>query len=225
MRLLNVIKGDIKFQFKYGFYFIYVVLSIVYIFLLLAIPESFKDKTSVILIFSDPAAMGMFFMGAIILLEKSEQVLNSVAISPVKPEEYIIAKIISIGFISTLAGFIIAIAAGRQNLIIVVIGIFLSSAFFTMLGIIVGTMVVSLNQFFVVTTPFEIICFLPAMLVLFGENHSYLMIHPGSILIKMIMGENIGIFIIILAAWFILLFICTKRRVRKMFDSVGGVKL
>ncbi len=225
MRLLNIMKGDIKFQFKYGFYFIYAVLSIVYIFLLLVIPESFKDKASVILIFSDPVAMGMFFMGAIILLEKSQRVLNSIAISPVKSEEYIIAKVISIGFISTLAGFIISIAAGRQNLLIVVIGVFLSSAFFTMLGIIVGTLVVSLNQFFVVTTPFEIICFLPAMLVLFGENQFYLMVHPGSILIQMIMGENVGAYIIVLVAWFILLFACTNRRVRKMFDSVGGVKL
>jgi hypothetical protein len=50
-----------------------------------------------------------------------------------------------------------------------------------MLGIIVGTMVVSLNQFFVVTTPFELICFVPAMFVLFG-------------IIKYILGFNLEVF-------------------------------
>ena len=31
MRLKNLILGDIKFQFKYGFYFLYLFLSIIYI--------------------------------------------------------------------------------------------------------------------------------------------------------------------------------------------------
>lgn len=225
MRLLHIIKGDVKFQYKYGFYFLYAVLCALYIFLLLLIPSNFKEKVSVILIFSDPAAMGMFFMGAIILLEKSQRVLNSIAISPVKSQEYILAKIVSLGLISTIAGVIIAIAAGRDHLLMVTIGIFFSSAFFTMLGIIVGTMVTSLNQFFVVTIPFEIVCFSPALLILVGVDYSYLMFHPGCILIKMIMGESAGIYIIVLAVWFVLLFAYTNRRVKKMLGSVGGVKL
>ena len=52
------------------FYFLYTVLTVLYAVVLLAMPESWQEKVAPILIFSDPAAMGLFFMGAIILLEK-----------------------------------------------------------------------------------------------------------------------------------------------------------
>ena len=32
MRLKNLVLGDIKFQFKYGFYFLYLFLSIIYLY-------------------------------------------------------------------------------------------------------------------------------------------------------------------------------------------------
>lgn len=71
MRLGSLLIWDIRFQAKYGFYFLYAVLTVIYTIILLAVPESWQEKTAAILIFSDPASMGLFFMGAIILLEKT----------------------------------------------------------------------------------------------------------------------------------------------------------
>ena len=76
MRLKNLILGDIKFQFKYGFYFLYLFLSIIYICIINVFPTFMREKIAIIMIYSDPAAMGLFFMGAIVLLEKSQRVLN-----------------------------------------------------------------------------------------------------------------------------------------------------
>lgn len=70
MRLKSLFLLDMRFQAKHGFYFLYVVLTVIYAVALLAVPESWKEKTAIILIFSDPASMGLFFMGAIVLLEK-----------------------------------------------------------------------------------------------------------------------------------------------------------
>jgi fluoroquinolone transport system permease protein len=56
------------------------------------------------MIFSDPAAMGLYFMGAIVLFEKSERVLSAIAVSPVKPREYVLSKLCSIGIVSAAAG-------------------------------------------------------------------------------------------------------------------------
>ena len=63
MRLKSLFLLDMRFQAKHGFYFLYVVLTVIYAVALLAVPESWKEKTAIILIFSDPASMGLFFHG------------------------------------------------------------------------------------------------------------------------------------------------------------------
>lgn len=72
MRFKKLFLWDLRFQAKYGFYFLYTVLTVIYVTVLFALPESWQEKAAAILIFSDPAAMGLFFMGAIVLLEKSQ---------------------------------------------------------------------------------------------------------------------------------------------------------
>ena len=84
MRLKGLLLGDIKFQIKYGIYFLYVAITVIYLVILSFVPSSVKKVTASIIIFTDPAVLGLFFMGAIVLLEKSQRVLPSLAISPVK---------------------------------------------------------------------------------------------------------------------------------------------
>ena len=95
MKLRRLVCGDIHFQWKYGFYFIYFVLTVIYVFGITALPDNWKHNAAAIMIYSDPAAMGLFFMGAIVLLEKSQKVLHAIAISPAKVSEYILAKVFS----------------------------------------------------------------------------------------------------------------------------------
>lgn len=51
MRLKSLFLLDMRFQAKHGFYFLYVVLTVIYAVALLAVPESWKEKTAIILIF------------------------------------------------------------------------------------------------------------------------------------------------------------------------------
>lgn len=100
MRKANVIKGDMIFQWKYGFYMLYFIIIVIYLVLFSFLNGSVKNTIVSICIYSDPAAMGMFFMGALILLEKSQRIIPSIAVSPVTSREYILGKILSIGIIS-----------------------------------------------------------------------------------------------------------------------------
>lgn len=227
MRIKNIIIGDIKFQFKYGFYFVYTVFTILYISIIYFLPEHWKEKIAAILIFSDPAAMGLFFMGAIVLLEKSQMVLNSIAVSPVKVTEYIISKVVSLGIISTVVGVLIAISTGLENLTSVIIGVFLGSTIFTLLGLIVAANIHSLNQFIVATIPLEIISFFPPIFYIFGYDNIFMLIHPGCILIRLISGnvEWMLLLIIVLCLWIGLFYLITYHTIKKMFQGVGGVRL
>lgn len=226
MRLKSLFLLDMRFQAKHGFYFLYVVLTAIYAAALLAVPKSWQEKTAVILIFSDPASMGLFFMGAIVLLEKSQHTPCAFAVSPVRPMEYIIAKVSSLSAISLIVAAILALEASVDNLHIMLLGTVISSVIFTLLGIIIATKIISLNQFILWTVPIEIVCFVPAILHLFKITPDWLRHYPINVCMEMVSGcapSAIGIFIVI--AWMAILFVFSKYCVLKMWNSMGGVKL
>ena len=228
MRMKALLSGDIRFQFKYGFYFLYLVFSILYTGLLYAFPLEWREMTGIVMIFTDPAAMGLFFMGAIVLFEKSERVLDSIAISPVKPVEYVLSKLFSIAIISTLVGLVIGMTSGSiSSIFMFITSVFLCSWLFSSVGLIVASHVTTLNQFIIATIPAEILIMVPAIAYLFGFNkYNWLLFHPGVSMIELCTGgKNTLAAFIILFFWSALSVALTCRFVKKMLQSVGGVKL
>ena len=226
MRLGNLFLWDIRFQAKYGFYFLYAVLTVIYTIALFAVPRSWKENTAAILIFSDPASMGLFFMGAIVLLEKSQNTPCAFAVSPVRPMEYIIAKVSSLSVISLVVAAILALVSNVNNLYIVLLGTVISSAIFTLLGIIIATKIISLNQFILWTIPIEMVCFVPAILHLFKITPAWLRYYPINVCMEMVSGcAPSGIGILVVIALTAILVVLSKYGVLKMWSSMGGVKL
>lgn len=226
MRMMHLIKGDIVFQIKYGFYFLYAVFTFLYAFILFVLPEQWQTTIASLMIFSDPAAMGLFFMGGIVLFEKSQRVLNSLAVSPIHITEYILSKMISFAVISELVAMILAILSHHQNLFIVFIGTLLSSFIFSLLGMIVSTQIHSLNQFILWTVPVEIICFVPPFFSLF-INNVYLQSFPITHCLSLINGtsQNIILSFIVIMLMIICLWLLAVYMTKKMWKSVGGVHL
>ena len=226
MRLGNLLLWDIRFQAKYGFYFLYAVLTVIYTIVLFAVPGSWKENTAAILVFSDPASMGLFFMGAIVLLEKSQHTPCAFAVSPVRPMEYIIAKVGSLSAISLVIAAILASAASVNNLHIVLIGTVISSVIFTLFGIIIATKIISLNQFILWTVPIEIVCFVPAILHLFKITPAWFRYYPINVCMEMISGcAPSGIGILVVIALLAILLVLSRYCVLKMWSSMGGVML
>ncbi|WP_236874974.1 ABC transporter permease [Clostridioides difficile] len=186
-----------------------------------------REKIAIIMIYSDPAAMGLFFMGAIVLLEKSQRVLNSLAVSPVKVSEYILSKVISLGVISSIVAMLIAITLNLDNIIISTIGTFFSSIIFSLLGLILASKASSLNQFIVLSIPIEIICFIPPILNVLVDTKSYANLYPFNICISLISGDKnfIVINILILISMIIIIYFITYYFICSSWKKVGGVKL
>lgn len=229
MRKVNVMKGDMFFQWKYGFYALYFVMILIYYVIFSFFSGDVKHTIVSVCVYSDPAAMGMFFMGALILLEKSQRITNSIAISPVTPEEYIMGKVLSIGIISEIVGSILMIQGVSENYILCSIGIFAGSVIFSLCGIIVGAKIESLNQYIVWTLPFEIVGFVPVILYRVGFlwKNKRLLLHPGCSVMQLIEGntEMALLSIVSILVWSILLFLIADVSVRKMFRFTGEGKL
>lgn len=227
MRFCSLILWDIRFQWRYGFYFIYFVLTVLYVCVLRVLPVDLRQNASSILIYSDPAAMGLLFMGAIVLLEKSQKVLNAMAVSPVKVSEYILAKTAALILISCAVAAVIGIAAKTPNLTAVIAGTALTSAVFTLIGIVAATKISSLNQFLITIIPIEILCFIPPILNLFVEFPRGFRFFPFMACMNLITGNSqsplfdltlvlLTVAVIYRIAW---------KQVTKMWRSIGGVKI
>ena len=227
MRLGRLIRGDIHFQWKYGFYFIYFILTLLYVCAIAALPEHWKNNIAAIMIYSDPAAMGLFFMGAIVLLEKSQKVLNAMVVSPVKVSEYILSKTVALIAISTIIAMILGLVSGSNHLLGIAVGTALTSAIFTMLGIIAATRISNLNQFLIVIMPIEIVCFVPPIVGLFVKLPDIFRFFPFTACMNLITGKNslLSFDMVLVIATLIILYIVARRTDRHMWKSLGGVKI
>ncbi len=227
MRFLNLLKNEFRFAVKYGILLLYVILTVFYVVLLSAIPEKAITITGAILIFTDPAAMGLFFMGAVMLLEKSQRVNHALSVTPIKISEYIMAKSLSLLIVGTAAAIIIGCAAGA-NIIGVFLAVVFSSLLFSICAIIVAVKTESLNSFMLGTTPFEIVICLPAILYLFGVLKSDLwVIHPGVAAIVMLTEkQNLWVCCIIsLCIWNLIAFVFCQKAVSKYMQHLGDGKI
>lgn len=227
MRLWLMLRGDIRFQFKYGFYYLYIIFTAFYTGLLAVLPEAWREKAAILMIFSDPAAMGLYFMGAIILFEKSERVLDSIAVSPARTYEYTLSKLFSIGVISSVVGVAIGFLSNAVNISLsCIFGIFLCSCLFSATGLVIATKSTSLNGFMLATIPAELVINIPAIIWLFGWRPAWLQIHPGVSLMEILEGKRLLLLpIVILSCWTILAAILASRAVKGMLRRIGGIKL
>ena len=225
MRLKNLFLQDMRFQARYGFYFLYAVLTAIYVIILLAIPESWREKTAAILIFSDPASMGLFFMGAIVLLEKSQHVPGAFAASPVRPLEYVLGKLGSLSAVSLGVAAVLALAAGVGHIWRVLAGTAMAGAIFTLSGIVAASKISSLNQFILWTVPIEIAGFVPAVLHLFEITPGWFRYYPVNVCMEMVSGAVPSVWgILIAAALIAVLLWLSGNCVLDMWSGGGGGK-
>ncbi len=227
MRSKALVGGDIRFQFKYGFYFLYMVFCALYIGLLFALPAGWRQTAAVLLVFSDPAAMGLYFMGAIVLFEKGERVLDSLAVSPVKPAAYVLSKLLSIAVISTAAALVIGFSAGAvPDAFLFAAGVLLGSCLFSSVGLMVAARARTLNGFMLRTIPAELLIAAPAGAYLLGWKPVWLLLHPGVCVIELCAGGALALPALgVLLIWAALAAAFACRAVTRMLGSLGGISL
>lgn len=224
MRAWRLTVGDVRFQWRHGFYLVYAIFTAFYLLVLAAAPQSARRTVAAAMIFSDPAAMGLFFMGAIVLLEKRQGVNCALAASPVRVWEYALAKLLSLAAIGLAVSAVLAIAGGIQNLLLCAAGVLPASFICSACGLAAAMKSRSLNQFALFAAPFEVLIALPPALLLFGVDSPLLMAHPGVAAALMIYGDppSVALCVLSLAAWCVPAWWLCVRSVRQSFVGKGG---
>lgn len=225
MRLLNLLKGDIRFQYKYGFYVLFLIFSLIYVVMIKVLPQSAQGTISAVLIFTDPTAMGLIFMGAIVHFEFSEKTLNSITVSPVSPFEYLVSKLLSIAVISTFSGLLIGIFTQTiNNYSSISIGLFLGSLIFSALGMIIALNTNSMNGFILLVIPAMIFVILPGVAYIIAFDSAWLILHPGIAISELIVhGDKMIIAILSLLVWLVIVVLIAHKILKRRFKHERGV--
>lgn len=149
--LSRLIRWDLTVQARYQILTALFAVMIVYLLLFWLVPGIRYDELLITLIFSDPALLGLTFIGALVLFEKGENTLDALVLTPIRDWQYIWSKALSLTLSATIAGVILAgVGHGwNYNYPVFITGLFLTSVFFILIGFVMVARVSSLNEYII----------------------------------------------------------------------------
>ena len=148
-KLLLALRGDLLRQWRYNLIVTALVVTILYALILIPMRQNQMDKAMLFLIFSDPVALGMLFIGALILFERSDRTLEALVVTPLKAWQYLWAKAISLSLLGVFCSLVMLIVGFGWNIPVAwfIIGVGLSSLIFVFLGFIIVASCTSFYQY------------------------------------------------------------------------------
>jgi len=213
MKWLSYFKYDVLFQFRHGFYYAYLFVVLIYIVFLRMLPRETSLFFAPLIIFSDPAVLGCFFIGGMVLLEKEQNIYQTLFVTPYTFSQFIVIRVISLGLLSTFSGILITLGGFGfvKNLFPLTIGLFFSSVFFTLLGFSLAIKAKSTNMYFLSTGLYLFVFMFPLVSIFdfFSLPVLYLIPSMGSLILLRAPFQGIStgefaysLFILLLATFF-----------------------
>ncbi|NQT64147.1 MAG: hypothetical protein HQ556_14405 [Candidatus Marinimicrobia bacterium] len=194
MRLLAAMGQDIRFQFRHGFYYAYAVLTILYIIVLRLLPDAMVHPALTLILFTDICALGFFFIGAIILLERGQNLTQSLFVTPLRLHEYLLAKTLSFLFLSFISALLIMLGAsvGGQDLMWFIFGAIISALIYTLFGLFFAARARHVNDYFVKALGVGLLISLPifAYLRLFDTPIFYVFPTRATLILLDVLGAD-----------------------------------
>ncbi|AAL80702.1 hypothetical protein PFDSM3638_02900 [Pyrococcus furiosus DSM 3638] len=170
----NLIKVNLTIGFRSYVYPMYILIGVAYGLMLMAFPERYHSIVVPIFLLFEPGLVGFMFVGTEIFAEKKDGTIGALAVTPIEWRDYIIAKLIPLSLLSIVGGIAIMAIGTRSlsGLPYVVVGVFLCSIVYTLLGIGISAKYYSLDDYFIPLLGVLIVSLLP-----FAHYHGYLT-HP-----------------------------------------------
>jgi len=136
-RLYSLTLYNIKLQFRQGFYYAWIFMTLFYILILYFLPQNIKNLILPLIMLSEPSTFAMIFTGAIVLLERDEKMFENLFITPLPIRTYIYSKMISIAIPATICTFIISGFSGNfsTKLLLLIPAVILTTFFCVILSL------------------------------------------------------------------------------------------
>jgi fluoroquinolone transport system permease protein len=169
--LPRLIIWDIKPQTRENIYLFTLFTTLVFCTFVWLLPSGAPHTVITAILFLDPAVVGTSFVAAIVLMERSQNTLAALAVSPATPTDYVLSKIITLTLLTLAGGMALVCVPYWPVPFDQAIRFIIATAFTGSLGVVGGVVLVatanSMNHFIARAFPVSVVLYL-AFLAHFG---------------------------------------------------------
>lgn len=220
----ELLKKEITLQWRQGFWLVYFVFTAIYVTVLLSLPETNRMLVSLILILSDTTMLGVIFIGALVLLEKQQAVIQSLFVTPLEPSQYIWSKTISLSLIAISMSILVYLPVWHFNeyTLLLLACIAFTAGTFVLLGLGLAARIDTINQYFGLLMGVSMLLVLPVLPYMLLDQHPLFLFLPYVASLDLMLGAlnplpiwRIMLDICLLLAWGYLAYRYALRRVTR----------
>jgi fluoroquinolone transport system permease protein len=135
-RVATLIAHDARLQWRYGIYAAYSVVLAMYAAVIVSAGDRLPAWVTATIVFTDPAALGFFFLGALMMLERSEGVRTALTVAPIAAADYLGAKAATLTTMALVAcAVLISLVHGAKDPLLLLVAVALTSLQYVGIGV------------------------------------------------------------------------------------------
>lgn len=175
-----LVRHDARLQLRNGIYGAYAFVVALYAALLVWAGAALPTWVPAVLIFTDPAALGFFFLGALMMLERSERVRIALAVSPLSAGEYLLGKVLTLTLVALAAcAILIVVTPGRDDPALLLSAVSLTSVQYVGIGVPIAVRFRTVNAYLIGSAGFLTPIVAPAFLALLDPFPTWMVFIPA----------------------------------------------
>jgi len=190
-RLLSTARWDVSLQYRNGFYFVSAFVAVFFIILLRQFPSVDWSYWWPAIITGNLTINAFYFMAGIVLLEKSEGTLEAQVITPLRPWEILISKVLTLGLLSLFETLLIIVLVQGVNFnwFLLVSGIVFYIAMLSLYGFFVVARYDSISEFILPSVVWTLGFSLPLLYYFDIWRNPIMFLHPLQAILILIQGS------------------------------------
>ena len=148
-RLAAAMAGDIRLQYRNGFYAAAAFVAVVLVLMIRWVPREYLGWLMPALVLTNMQVNTFYFLGGLVLLEKGEGSLEALVVTPLRRGEYLASKVLTLALLSLVEALAIVLLTHgpRFDPWAFAAGIALSAALFCLYGFLVVARYDSINEY------------------------------------------------------------------------------
>lgn len=179
-RLAATLQTDVRLQLRNGFYLATAFVVVCSIGLLRWLPNDVAALLLPVVLLENILINTFYFVSALLLLERGEGTLTAQSVTPLRSDEYLASKVITLTALSLVESLLIATAVTGLDprLLTMSIGIALAATIFCLSGVALIVHYESINEFIMPSVLYTAVLSLP-ILGYFGVGaREWYLLHP-----------------------------------------------
>lgn len=188
-RLAALVVHEARLQYRYGIYVAYAFVVAFYVAALAWGGAMLPPVFVAFVVYSDPAVLGFFFLGALMMLEKAEGVRFALSVSPVSATDYFVSKALPLTLLGVVAVAVMApLVQARIDAAVLMGAVALTALTYLGIGVPIALRFRTVTSYLIGSAGLLLPAILPAFLAFLDPMPVWAMLVPTAAQLRLIMN-------------------------------------